>query len=202
MWSDNESKDDLLGFDYLASAVVSIVKDENLLPATIGVFGDWGGGKSTLIEIVKSHLTSEPEQKAGVVVLSFNGWLFEGYEGAKTALMGTILEELQEHETFVNKASDKAKSLLKSLARRVDWMKATLGLAKVAGGLASAAHGGSLLLLSGGADLAGIAKDAKEFIKDEAKDVDKEESETRRQIQNFRRDFEGKRGTLAVLTLS
>jgi len=34
--------------------------------------------------------------------------------------MGTILEELQEHETFINKASDKAKSLLKSLARRVD----------------------------------------------------------------------------------
>jgi len=73
MWSDHESKDDLLGFDYLASAVVSIVKDENLLTATIGVFGDWGGGKSTLIEIGKSQLTSKPEQGAGVVVLYFNG---------------------------------------------------------------------------------------------------------------------------------
>ena len=43
MWSDNESTEDLLGFQYLASAVVSIVHNENLLPATIGVFGDWGG---------------------------------------------------------------------------------------------------------------------------------------------------------------
>ena len=109
MWSDNESTEDLLGFEYLAGAVVSIVKNENLLPATIGVFGDWGGGKSTLIEIVRTQLTSEEERKAGTVVLSFNGWLFEGYEGAKTALMGTILEELQEHETFKNKASAKAK---------------------------------------------------------------------------------------------
>src|ERR1039457_3176923 len=57
MWSDNESTEDLLGFQYLADAVVSIVKNENLLPATIGVFGDWGGGKSTLIEIVRSQLT-------------------------------------------------------------------------------------------------------------------------------------------------
>jgi len=111
MWSDNESTEDLLGFKYLAGAVVSIVKNEHLLPATIGVFGDWGGGKSTLIEIVRTQLTSGEEKKAGTVILSFNGWLFEGYEGAKTALMGTILEELQEHETFKNKASDKAKKL-------------------------------------------------------------------------------------------
>ena len=47
MWSDNESTEDFLGFQYLADAIVSIVKNENLLPATIGVFGDWGGGKST-----------------------------------------------------------------------------------------------------------------------------------------------------------
>ncbi len=43
-----------MGFQYLAGAVVSIVKNESLLPATIGVFGDWGGGKSTLIEIVRT----------------------------------------------------------------------------------------------------------------------------------------------------
>jgi hypothetical protein len=190
MWSDSESKEDLLGFEYLAGAIVSIVKNEDLLPATIGVFGDWGGGKSTLIELVKSSLASQAERESGVVVLSFNGWLFEGYEGAKTALMGTILEELQEHETFVNKASDKAKKLLKSLFRRVDWMKASLGLAKFAGGIVTASHGGSLLLLSGGADLAGIAKEAKEIIKDGPKEEDKEEIETRRQIQNFRNDFE------------
>ena len=107
MWSDNEAKEDLLGFQYLCDGIVSIVKNESLLPATLGVFGDWGGGKSTLIEMVKTHLSTPEEKNAGVVVLSFNGWLFEGYEGAKTALMGTILEELQEHETFVNKATDR-----------------------------------------------------------------------------------------------
>jgi predicted KAP-like P-loop ATPase len=201
MWSDNESTEDLLGFQYLAGAVVSIVKNENLLPATIGVFGDWGGGKSTLIEIVRTQLTSEEERKAGTVVLSFNGWLFEGYEGAKTALMGTILEELQEHETFKNKASGKAKKLLKSLFRRVDWMKSTLGVGKLV-----AAHfagpAAPALLIGGAADIASVAREAakkveeidpekvKEYIKEEDKDAEKDEPETRRQIQNFRKDFE------------
>ncbi len=166
MWSDNESKEDLLGFQYLADAVVSIVKNENLLPATIGVFGDWGGGKSTLIEIVKRQLSSETEKQAGVVVLSFNGWLFEGYEGAKTALMGTILEELQEHETFVNKASGKAKTLLKSLFRRVDWMKATLGAGKLIGAYFAGPHAGPALLFSGATDVEGVAKEAAEKLKE------------------------------------
>ncbi|MBZ5686704.1 MAG: KAP family NTPase [Acidobacteriia bacterium] len=201
MWSDNESTEDLLGFEYLAGAAVSIVKNENLLPATIGVFGDWGGGKSTLIEIVRTQLTSEEERKAGTVVLSFNGWLFEGYEGAKTALMGTILEELKEHETFKNKASAKAKKLLKSLFRRVDWMKSTLGVGKLV-----AAHfagpAAPAFLIGGVADIASVAREAakkvedidpkevKEYIKEEDKDADKDEPETRRQIQNFRKDFE------------
>lgn len=201
MWSDNESTEDLLGFQYLAGAVVSIVKNENLLPATIGVFGDWGGGKSTLIEIVRTQLTSEEEKKAGTIVLSFNGWLFEGYEGAKTALMGTILEELQEHETFKTKATGKAKKLLKSLFRRVDWMKSTLGVGKLV-----AAHFAGpvapVLLLGGAAEIATVAREAarkveeidpekvKEYIREEDKNPDKNEPETRRQIQNFRKDFE------------
>jgi len=201
MWSDNESTEDLLGFQYLAGAVVSIVKNENLLPATIGVFGDWGGGKSTLIEIVRAQLSSKAEKDAGTVVLSFNGWLFEGYEGAKTALMGTILEELQEHETFKNKASGKAKKLLKSLFRRVNWMKSSLGVGKLV-----AAHfagpAAPALLIGGAADIASVAKDAtkkveevdsdkiKDYIKDDDKGTEKDELETRRLIQNFRSDFE------------
>lgn len=200
MWSDNEAKEDLLGFQYLCDGIVSIVKNESLLPATLGVFGDWGGGKSTLIEMVKTHLSTEEEKDAGVVVISFNGWLFEGYEGAKTALMGTILEELQEHETFVNKATDKGKKLMKSLMHRVDWMKTTLGVGKLAGAFFSHGTLTPLLLMSGGADLTGAAHDAyekakeidpKELLKKDEKGEKKtDESETRRQIQNFRKDFE------------
>jgi predicted KAP-like P-loop ATPase len=199
MWSDNEAKEDLLGFQYLSDGIVSIVQDENLLPATIGVFGDWGGGKSTLIDIVKTRLTTQEEKDAGVVVLSFNGWLFEGYEGAKTALIGTILEELAEHETFIHKSTEKGKKLFKSLVRRVDWMKATLGLGKFAAAFFSDGHLTPLLVAGGSADLMAVAKDvyekgkeldSKELLKEDKGEKQKAEPETRRQVQNFRKDFE------------
>ena len=90
MWSDNETEIDLLGFEHLVTAVTSIVNNEALLPATIGVYGDWGSGKSSLLKMISHQF----EGQDGVLLLSFNGWLFEGFDDAKTALMGTILDEI------------------------------------------------------------------------------------------------------------
>ena len=53
MWSDNESSIDLLGFQHLAGAVTGIVRRPHLLPGTVGIFGDWGSGKSSLLRIVE-----------------------------------------------------------------------------------------------------------------------------------------------------
>ena len=53
MWKDSEADLDFLNFNYLAQQVVEISKDDNLSPATIGVYGDWGSGKSSLMKMVK-----------------------------------------------------------------------------------------------------------------------------------------------------
>ena len=90
MWSDNETDIDLLRYAYLASGVVRIVKSEYLLP-TVGVFGDWGSGKSSLLRMIQMKLDKDPD----VLCLTFDGWLFEGYDDAKTALIGTILDAIQ-----------------------------------------------------------------------------------------------------------
>ncbi len=90
MWSDNETETDLLGFEHLMTAVTSIANNEALLPATIGVYGDWGSGKSSLLKMIAQQF----EGKDGVLLLSFNSWLSGGFDDAKTALMGTILDEI------------------------------------------------------------------------------------------------------------
>src|SRR4051812_28212106 len=100
LWADHESKLDLIGFRHLADAVVGIIKSDDLLPATIGVFGDWGSGKSTLLGMVAETLKSEPE----TLVLQFNGWLFEGYDDAKAALMETIIDQIVAKEGLGSKA--------------------------------------------------------------------------------------------------
>jgi ABC-type Mn2+/Zn2+ transport system ATPase subunit len=60
MWSDNETDVDLLQFRYLAASVVRIVGMPHLLPTTIGVFGDWGTGKSSLIKMIEKELAKDP----------------------------------------------------------------------------------------------------------------------------------------------
>lgn len=191
MWSDNETEIDLLGFEYLADAVVSVVRRDDLLPATIGVYGDWGGGKSSLLRIVKNKL----EEDNDVVVLSFNGWLFEDYENAKTALMGSILEELHDHRNLAPEVKDKVKSLLK----RVNGLKLATGIGKVAVGLST---GMLPLVASGGWDFLSLFAALKEnakgvevgelkgIIDEKKKEEDEEEDKRRRQIREFRKDFQ------------
>ncbi len=66
MWSDNETEIDLLGFEHLVTAVASIVNNEALLPATIGVYGDWGSGESDLLKMIAQRFEGEE----GVLLLS------------------------------------------------------------------------------------------------------------------------------------
>ena len=108
MWKDSEADLDFLNFNYLAEQVVEISKDDNLSPATIGVYGDWGSGKSSLMKMVKKSLDTDKN----TLTVEFNGWLFEGYEDAKTALCGTILDEMHKHEKRFAKAKKKIKALL------------------------------------------------------------------------------------------
>jgi len=40
MWADNETSEDLLGFNVYADLLIDIINDESVLPITIGAFGD------------------------------------------------------------------------------------------------------------------------------------------------------------------
>jgi len=108
MWSDNETADDLIGFKVHSDLILDVVTDSSLLPVVLGVFGDWGGGKSSIMKMLQRDLTLDD-----VVCLYFNGWMFEGYEDAKTALLSSILVELGKHKRFGPKVRAKVVPLLK-----------------------------------------------------------------------------------------
>jgi hypothetical protein len=189
MWSDNETAVDLLGYRHLVSAVTSIVRADGLLPATIGVFGDWGGGKSSLLRMVEEDLAKDED----TLVLTFNGWLFEGYEDAKSALMGVVLDEIVSKRTL----DEKAKETLKKLIKRVNWFRVA-GVA-LKHGAAFALGGPAGLGLTVAADIAGYVKQIASKAGAGVKELDletvsqfiTEESgqEARRAIREFREDF-------------
>lgn len=111
MWKDSETHNDLLNFDYLVEITKDIIENEELSPCTIGVYGDWGSGKSSLVEmILKSY-----EADKDFLCIKFNGWLFEDYEEAKTALLGTIIDKIKEKRTLTAKAKAGVKKLLKNI---------------------------------------------------------------------------------------
>jgi len=44
MWPDKESEKDYLNFGEVSSLAVDILTSSNMLPVSIGVFGNWGAG--------------------------------------------------------------------------------------------------------------------------------------------------------------
>lgn len=115
MWKDSETELDFLDFDHLIGLLDELIEDKSLLPSSVGVYGDWGSGKSSLIRMSMNKAA----EKENNVCLIFNGWLFEGYEDAKTALMGSILDAIQENRTLTNKA----KKCLSGLYKSIDKLK-------------------------------------------------------------------------------
>ncbi len=127
MWPDNETERDLIGFKVHVDLIRQVVMDQTMLPITLGVFGDWGGGKTSIMKMLERDLSPEAwpegsEEKNAcekIAVIYLNTWLFEGYNDAKTALLTALLLELGEHKRFGTKLRDGICSLLKS----VDYMK-------------------------------------------------------------------------------
>src|SRR5580704_2516119 len=142
VWQDNETEIDLLGFDVHADLIRSVVTDPSVLPVTVGVFGDWGGGKSSIMKMLQKELSNETTYP-NVVCLYFNGWTFEGYEDAKSALLSSILIQLGEHKRFGEKARDWVVKLLKRLKwmemgkLAVKYVAIPVGAAAVTGGVAA-----------------------------------------------------------------
>ena len=199
MWADNETGEDLFGFRVHADLIRELIMDPTVLPATIGVYGDWGGGKSSMIkmltedfETLAKDTSAAAEPYRGVAVLYFNGWLFEGYDDAKAALLSAILTSLRDHRTFGPKIKKKAGELLK----RVDYMRGLRMLLNgaIAGGMAAATGGLSLTaavpIVATGA-LSGASDSAAEAGKAAVENAEKNSAEEIiADVRTFRDEFE------------
>lgn len=118
MWKDSETNVDYLDFDYLRQSVIEVISDEKLSPSSIGIYGAWGSGKSSLMKMCIDELDKQQD----TLCIYFNGWLFEGYEDSKTTIINKILDEIQQKRSLTGKA----KNVLKNLYKDVDKM----GMAK------------------------------------------------------------------------
>lgn len=128
--ADNETKVDLLNNEAIAKTVITLLTEKPDQPVTIGIHGDWGAGKSSVLEMIEAGF--QPNKDA--LCLKFNGWRFQGFEDAKIALIEGIVTGLVEKRPALRQAGDAVKGIFE----RIDWLK----VAKRAGGLAFTAFTG------------------------------------------------------------
>jgi len=194
MWPDKEAEIDYLNFGYMVDMVVDIATNRDLSPSTIGLYGDWGSGKSSLMKLAQKKIeeknTEIGDEKDSIKTLciEFNGWLFEGYEDTKTSLCGVILDALADEKRFSKEITDYAKTLIK----KIDFNKI----------LGKGIKYGLDFFLTGGIGaltdltLSSVRSTIKTNVSEvQAKDLEeilnkfKKDDKTRTEIKNFREEF-------------
>ena len=134
--TDTESKVDLLNFSATANAVASMIRLSKDDPLSIGVFGDWGSGKSSLVRLIEAALKNGSDGEEYLFV-NFNAWLYQGFDDAKMALLQRVYDELENHL----KEKEGLLKKVQSLVKRINVLRATKLALSIAG---SAAAGGLL----------------------------------------------------------
>ena len=78
-----------LGFDDYATAFAQMIEHSEPRFA-IGIFGDWGSGKTTLMRAVEREVRAQP----AIVPVWFNAWRYEREEHLIVPLLDTLRESL------------------------------------------------------------------------------------------------------------
>lgn len=202
--SDNETSIDLLNNESIANTVVSLIQESDDRPLSFGIHGDWGAGKSSVLEMIQNKVDGLNQPNSDFYCcIRFNGWKHQGFEDSKIALMSSIVSDLSVI------ASEKAKSdetLLEKIKKRIgklwkniNWMTVAKTGVKVSVGLAT---GTTPIMLA--TSLPELIKDigssddkmnqaistAKSFFKNEAFTESSEDTSSNTEFKDFQNNFE------------
>lgn len=113
---------DSIDFGWLAETLREIILTSQT-PITVGVIGDWGAGKTSIMQMTK-HLL---EENGNAKTIWFNAWKYDRVYDLRIAFIQRILIDINNDKTI----QGQAKEIVTDLIKRVDW----LGLAQSAASL-------------------------------------------------------------------
>lgn len=207
MWNDIETTDDYLHFSVVSGTVAELIDESGDNPISIGVSGNWGTGKSSMVKMIGKELEkSNKAEKTTYIFLEFNAWLYQGYDDAKTALLHTVAKKLSE-EMKKRHIPESDKTLWKrfqKFTKRINWLQVSkIGLPLLVGLIPGAAPAGAAAALISsivnsiktpddkGENAEAVETNLKEFLSN-FDDIlkDDETKSTTQQIEELRKDFE------------
>jgi uncharacterized protein YjbI with pentapeptide repeats len=121
-------------FEHYSDALAKIItRKETKTPLVVGIFGDWGSGKTSLMKTLERNIRNVTD---GYLAIWFNAWKYDKEEAIWRALLTRILEELKtkgKNEELDKELNNLQASLYKEVYREdpgaltLDWGKAAKG---------------------------------------------------------------------------
>ncbi len=105
---------DLLEMNQHAKALADYIKQDRKLPFTVGIFGEWGEGKTTMVNFVREHLRPAPvhDKTPPFYFVRFTAWPYTTSEKLWRALIieiAKVLYGLKSTETTETQQAEPAK---------------------------------------------------------------------------------------------
>ncbi|SDM28217.1 KAP family P-loop domain-containing protein [Geodermatophilus siccatus] len=111
---DTPAKAPGLGFTHYAEALAEVVSES---PArfAVGIFGDWGAGKTTLMRAVQNLLAAD----SGVLTVEFNAWRYEREPDLIVPLLDIMRDRLLKLTADNDEADDDRQQMIRRAASRI-----------------------------------------------------------------------------------
>jgi len=104
------SETEFFNFDAYANAIAGIIQSKNTgTPLVIGIVGDWGSGKTSLMRTIEKKIGKK--ENGYPQTIWFNAWKFDKEDSIRRALLMRVLEELKTRGEDDEKKSEKEKKL-------------------------------------------------------------------------------------------
>jgi formylglycine-generating enzyme required for sulfatase activity len=114
--SDQPASEDQLNFAPYAKTLAQIIADPHAdTPLTIGVFGGWGQGKTSLMRMVQRQLVNAANPDFAVRAVWFNAWLYSQQPALWRALISQVLRGVRNFPSL----HDEAKAELSQIEARL-----------------------------------------------------------------------------------
>jgi len=117
--SDIYCTEDRLGFDKYIDVLSSIIRDQDFkTPFCIGIFGEWGSGKTSFMHLLQSRI-SQDQAVPYVIPVWFNPWRYEKEKHLIIPFLKTIEREIGKYIEDQKGLGKKLTEKLKGAATKI-----------------------------------------------------------------------------------
>ncbi len=126
--ADSPTTNDLLGFRRFAEPIAERIANATATgtPLTIGVYGEWGSGKTSFLKMIDESL-----RKQDIHPIWFNAWKYDQEDNLWSALIQTILDQARVNGSWYRRIWTKLKIWRNTLNLRAGSWEIAKGLLSV-----------------------------------------------------------------------